>query len=111
MEHEFLSGFLIRGDKMPSRLSHGILISLIVIGLFVMWFSHSYAETVNYFYHDLNRLIRAEYGSGVSIEYTCDQFWNRLQEVIRDTGVPTTTASPPGGVYNLAQTVTLTCND
>jgi len=98
-------------NKMSSRLRHGILISIMVLGLLLASITVSYAETVNYFYDDLHRLIRVEYGSGVSIEYTYDQFGNRLQEVIRDIGAPTTTASPVGGIYNAPQTVTLTCSD
>lgn len=96
---------------MPSKIRHGLLISMTVVALLFASIILSYAETVNYFYDDLHRLIRVEYGSGVSIQYTYDQFGNRTQETIRDIGAPTTTASPPGGCYNAAQTVTLTCSD
>ena len=98
---------------MPSRIRDGLLISLVVIGLFVMWFSNSHAQTINYIYDELNRLIRVEYGSGMVIEYTYDKVGNRLKKELQitDTTAPTTTASPPGGPYNTSQTVTLTCKD
>ena len=41
---------------MQSRIRYGLLISLIVISLFVMWFSNSHAESINYIYDDLGRL-------------------------------------------------------
>jgi hypothetical protein len=47
--------------KMPSKMRHGLLISLVVVSLVVLWFGNSHAETVNYFYDELNRLIRVEY--------------------------------------------------
>jgi YD repeat-containing protein len=96
---------------MPSRIRQGFIIGLVVICLAVVSSYTSYAETVNYFYDDLHRLIRVEYGSGVAIEYTYDQYGNRTQEIIHQSVPPTTTASPPGGTYYTAQTVTLTCND
>ncbi len=98
---------------MPSKIRHGLLISIAVIGLFFTSVLTSYAETINYIYDELNRLIRVEYGNGTVIEYTYDKTGNRLEKAISysDTTPPTTTASPPGGVYNTCQTVTLTCND
>jgi len=98
---------------MPSRIRHGLLIGITVIGLFFTSVLTSYAETINYIYDELNRLIRVEYGSGTVIEYSYDKAGNRLEKAISysDTTPPTTTASPPGGTYNTAQSVTLTCND
>jgi hypothetical protein len=58
---------------MSSKMRHGLLISLVVIGLFVMWFGNSHAETINYIYDELNRLKRVEYGDGTVIEYTYDK--------------------------------------
>ena len=73
----------------------------------------SYGETTNYIYDELNRLKRVEYGDGSAVEYTYDKAGNRSEErlQIADTTPPTTTASPGGGIYNIAQIVTLTCND
>jgi YD repeat-containing protein len=96
---------------MPPKIRYGFLIGLVVISLVVISFNTSYGETVNYFYDDLHRLIRVEYGSGVAIEYTYDQYGNRTQEIIHQSVPPTTTASPPGGTYYTAQTVILTCDD
>lgn len=73
---------------MPSRIRHGLLIGIAIISLFFTSVITSYAETVNYFYDDLSRLIRVEYGSGVTIEYTYDRYGNRTQELIRDTVAP-----------------------
>ena len=63
---------------MPLRIRHGLLISLVVISLIVVSFNTSYAETVNYIYDEVNRLIRVEYGNGTVIEYTYDKTGNRL---------------------------------
>jgi hypothetical protein len=43
------------------KRGHGLLISLVVVSLVVLWFGNSHAETVNYFYDELNRLKRVEY--------------------------------------------------
>jgi YD repeat-containing protein len=98
---------------MRSGLRHRLVISVVVIGLIVVSFNTLYADTTNYFYDELNRLTRVEYGNGTVIEYTYDQAGNRLEKKISysDTTPPTTTASPSGGTYNTAQPVTLTCND
>ena len=98
---------------MPSKIRHALLISMTMIALLFASVILSNAETVNYIYDELNRLIRVEYGNGTVTEYTYDKAGNRLEEKISysDITPPTTTASPPGGIYNTAQSVTLTCND
>src|SRR4030042_3785214 len=98
---------------MSLRIRYGLLISLIFISLFVMWFGNSYAETINYIYDELNRLIRVEYGDGTVIEYTYDKVGNRIEKSLQITDPidPTTTASPAGGTYQTPQLVTLTCSD
>jgi YD repeat-containing protein len=63
---------------------------------------------VNYYYDDLNRLTRIDYGDMV-IDYTYDDVGNRLTEIMAYP--PITTASPSGGVYSSSQSVTLTCTD
>src|SRR3990172_5507827 len=101
----------IWGNKpMSSRIKHGILITATLISLFFATVLTSYAETINYIYDELNRLIRVEYGNGTVIEYIYDKAGNRVTEIL-DTAPPTTTASPPGGPYSTAQSVTLTCDD
>jgi YD repeat-containing protein len=94
-------------------MRHVLLISIVVIGLVVVSFSTSYAETTNYIYDELNRLIRVEYGDGSVVEYTYDKAGNRIQMTIPypDSTPPTTTASPAGEAYNTAQTVTLEYDD
>jgi YD repeat-containing protein len=93
-----------RDRKMSSKMRHGLLISIAVTGLFFTSVLTSYAETINYIYDELNRLIRVEYGSGAAIEYTYDKAGNRLQKAIScsEATPPTTSASPPGGTYNTA---------
>src|SRR3990172_1244195 len=95
---------------MPSRIRHGLFISIALITLVFASLPASYAETVNYFYDELNRLIRVEYGNGTVIEYFYDNTGNRTDQIV-DSTAPTTTANPPGGIYAPGQTVTLTCND
>jgi len=98
---------------MPSKMRYGLLISLVVISLIVILFNTSYADTTNYVYDELNRLIRVEYGDGSVVEYTYDKAGNRLGKTIQvvDITPPTTTASPAGGVYSTPQFVTLSCSD
>jgi YD repeat-containing protein len=98
---------------MPSRIRHGLLIGVVVVSLIAVSFNTSYADTTNYFYDELNRLIRVEYGDGSVVEYTYDKTGNRIEKKIQviDITPPTTTASPGGGTYNSAQSVTLSCND
>jgi len=98
---------------MASKMRHGLLISFFVISLIVISFNTSYSDTTNYIYDELNRLKRVEYGDGAVIEYIYDQAGNRteIRTPSSDTTPPTTTATPAGGAYNTAQTVTLTCDD
>jgi len=70
----------------------------------------AYAGSVTYTYDSLNRLIKAEYEDGRVIQYSYDGDGNRT--ALYDSATPpTTTASPVGGFYNSAQSVTLTCTD
>jgi YD repeat-containing protein len=103
-----------RDKKMPAKIRHELLISITVFALLFTSIITSYAETVNYIYDDLNRLIRVDYGAGTIIDYTYDDVGNRLGRMPptgTDTTPPTTTASPGGGTYNTAKSVGLTCND
>ena len=86
-------------------------ISLIVVAMIVLLpisVIISHGQSVNYYYDDLNRLIRIDYGDMV-IDYTYDDVGNREAERIAHP--PITTASPAGGVYAASQSVTLTCTD
>ena len=64
---------------MPSKMRYGLLISIAVIGLLFTSVPNSYAETINYIYDELNRLIRVEYGDGAKVVYTYDEMGNRSQ--------------------------------
>jgi hypothetical protein len=94
--------------RMISRIGK---ISVIIAAVFVFLFlsaNISNAQSINYYYDDLNRLIRIDYG-GMVIDYTYDDVGNRETELI--TYAPTTTPSPVQGIYSSAQSVTLTCSD
>ena len=95
---------------MSLSLRYAFLIGVALIDLFFTSSIASYAQSVNYFYDELNRLTRAAYGDGTIIDYAYDEAGNRLTVNIRHLIPPTTTASPAGGVYNSAQSVTLTCS-
>ncbi len=60
-------------------MRHGLLISLVVVSLIFISFNTSYAQTVNYVYDELNRLIRVEYEDGSGVKYIFDKAGNRLQ--------------------------------
>jgi YD repeat-containing protein len=90
---------------MPSKMRHGLLISLVVISLIVISFNTSYTDTTNYIYDELNRLIRVEYGDGTVIEYTYDKAGNRLEKAISEF---TTPASIPGCVLWLRSDLGIT---
>jgi hypothetical protein len=91
-------------------IRHTLLVGVAVIGLMTGLAAISSAQTVIYTYDGLNRLIRVDYGNGNVVEYFYDQAGNRQYAGPVDTTPPVTTASPPGAIYNAAQTVTLTCN-
>ncbi len=94
-----------------TRMRHALIISMTMIALVFASVIISYGETaVNYIYDELNRLKRVEYGDGTVVEYTYDKAGNRLGLIV-DATAPTTTASPPGGIYPPGQTVTLQCYD
>ena len=80
----------------------GVAISILVSIIF------SHAQSVNYYYDDLNRLIRIDYGDTV-IDYTYDDVGNRQWERIAHP--PIITATPAAGVYGASQTVALSCTD
>ena len=102
---------------MPSRIKHGLLISIAVLNLFFGSAIISFAETVNYVYDELNRLKRVEYGNGVVIEYEYDKAGNRLEKmsgVGSDTTPPVGTVTINGGAAftnTTGVTLTLTCSD
>jgi hypothetical protein len=94
--------------RMIPRLRKLLVISIAVISVLLMLIIGSYAQSVNYYYDDLNQLKRIDYGDMV-IAYTYDDMGSRVTEVMRLP--PITTASPPGGVYKTSLSVTLSCTD
>jgi YD repeat-containing protein len=97
-----------REKKMPSRIRHGLLISIAVIGLFFTSVLTSYAETINYIYDELNRLKRVEYGDGTVIEYGYDSAGNRFTLNITQESVstPSTPTGPSSGITGTSYTYT-----
>ena len=77
---------------MPSRLRHLLFISITVFALF---------------------FVQVERGDGsVGIQYIYDEVGNRIEKRPGiDSTVPITTALPAGGIYNTAQSVSLSCDD
>lgn len=67
---------------MASKIFTSYFLSLI---LFFCIQGISYAGTVNYTYDELNRLVRVEYSSGMTIEYTYDASGNRLTKEVTST--------------------------
>jgi hypothetical protein len=93
---------------MSPRLRRISLIAAAMILLLSMSVLISYGQSVNYYYEDLNRLIRIDYGDTV-IDYTYDDVGNRETERIAHP--PITTANPLGRVYGTSQSVTLARTD
>lgn len=94
---------------MSSSSRHILLSGITFITVLLISVITSFAESINYVYDDLNRLIQVQYENGAKIEYTYDEVGNRLLKQISDTGAPVTTASPLGGIYYSTQSVALTC--
>jgi YD repeat-containing protein len=63
---------------MSSRTRHGVLISIAVVSLFFTSVLNSNAETINYIYDELNRLIQVIYEDGRRVTYTYDASGNRI---------------------------------
>ena len=71
----------------------------------------SFAETINYSYDNMVRLIKAEYGDGTVVEYVYDNLGNRLQKTTTLTGAPAnnppnapTNPNPSNGVTEVSTT-------
>lgn len=103
---------------MPSKMRHGLLISLVVISLMVISFNTSFTDTTNYIYDELNRLIRVEYGDGNIIEYIYDKTGNRTHLyvgkyalTVNVVGNGTVTKNPDQPIYSPGTNVTLTAVD
>ncbi len=100
---------------MPSRMRHGLLISLVVVSLVVISSNTSYTDTTNYAYDELNRLIRVEYADGTKTVFTYDQAGNRSAVydgqytlAVGVVGDGTVTKNPDLPIYSAGTSVTLT---
>ena len=96
---------------MISNTHHMRLTGLAAILFILILSGVSGAWTGTYTYDEMNRLKLVQYDSGGAAEYFYDGAGNRLQIQSPDTTPPVTTASPPGGLYSVPQTVTLVCDD
>jgi YD repeat-containing protein len=97
---------------MPLRLSQRLLTSIAIIFFLFVPVIAAEAGSINYVHDGMNRLIKVVYGDGTWIEYIYDANGNRTEKRIHvDTTAPITTASPVGGIFITAQSVTLSCTD
>jgi large repetitive protein len=93
-------------------MRQGLLAGVAIVASILTLSIPCYAESIDYVYDDLHRLIRVYYGDGTIADYTYDEVGNRTEKrTYLDTTPPTTTASPPGGIYNSGQSVSLVCDD
>jgi hypothetical protein len=100
---------------MPPKMRQALLISITMIALLFATVIVSYAETTNYIYDELNRLIRVEYADGTKIAYTYDGVGNRFQVyvgkytlAVNVVGSGTVTKNPDQPIYSTGTNVTLT---
>lgn len=91
------------------------LIGLAIIASVLMPYHGSFAETINYTYDNMLRLIRAEYGDGTVIDYFYDNLGNRLQKTVTISGSPANkppyaakSPNPPNGATGVISSPTLT---
>jgi YD repeat-containing protein len=85
----------------------------VLLALCIMTAPSAVAGVTTYTYDGLNRLHQVDYPGG-SIVYTYDELGNMLTKTASgqtDLTPPTTTASPSGGIYPSAQTITLSTSE
>jgi YD repeat-containing protein len=73
-----------------------VLIQLTILALILGPFVCYSAETINYTYDDMDRLIGVAYEDGTVVEYVYDNVGNRLQKTTTLTGAPAN--NPPNSV-------------
>ncbi len=79
-------------------LKHRALTVYIAFVILLIFTNASFAETINYSYDNMLRLIRAEYEDGTVVEYVYDNLGNRLQKSTTLTGAPAN--NPPNASTN-----------
>lgn len=99
---------------MQSKSKRNGLIILIVFAFILINTVASFAETINYSYDNILRLIRTGYNDGTVEDYVYDNMGNRLQKATNLTGVPTnnppnsaTNPNPQNGATEVSTTPTL----
>ena len=84
---------------MKNRRAHKTLILSIIIALTLINLIPSFADTINYTYDDLHRLVREEnVTTGKAIEYLYDAVGNRLQKSSDSYQLTVSLNDPAGGV-------------
>jgi YD repeat-containing protein len=100
--------------EMFENLRKKTLIGLAAFAFILFSVIASFAETINYSYDNMLRLIRAEYEDGTVVEYVYDNLGNRLQKSTTLTGAPAnnppnaaTNPNPPNGATEISTAPTL----
>ena len=70
---------------MSLKLKFRVFTVLLVITFLIIPVSLTFAETANYVYDSLNRLIKVEYGDGKVVEYIYDEVGNLLETKVIST--------------------------
>ncbi len=63
---------------MPSKIRHGLIISITVVAILFTSVMTSYSETTTYIYDELNRLTGVIYEEGSVVIYAYDASGNRI---------------------------------
>jgi YD repeat-containing protein len=79
--------------KISEYLKHSALIYLSAFAFMLISVITLSAETINYTYDDMSRLIKVEHDDGTVIEYVYDNMGNRMQKGTYPNGVPSN--NPP----------------
>jgi hypothetical protein len=77
-----------KDDKMLAKLKNNALFCLAAFALMFIAIVPSFAETINYIYDNMLRVISTEYGDGTFEEYVYDNLGNRLQKATTLAGGP-----------------------
>src|SRR5512136_2631810 len=73
---------------MKTKHATAILLLVTIIAFTFLNLTFSFAETINYIYDDLHRLIRVENTSnGSTVEYQYDAVGNRTQRAVTNAGI------------------------
>lgn len=73
------------------RIKH--ISSVVLVAILLMLSLLSFAETINYSYDSLNRIVREERSSGAVIVYAYDSAGNRTSKVVSGSPVTSTTTT------------------